>query len=275
MEHTVIFPDGQKVCALGQGTWKMGQVASRRAEEIWALRRGIELGLSVIDTAEMYDNEEMVGEAIRDCRDKVFLVSKVLPNNASYRGTKLACERSLQRLHTESIDLYLLHWRGHHPYEETVRAMTELQQEGKIRMWGVSNLDVTDMERIHTIPQGRGCAANQVLYNLTERGIEYDLLPWSIANKMPVMAYSPIGEGYLLNHPTLEKVARRHNATLVQIALAWVIRRPGIIAIPKAGSVAHVEENFHSLSICLTDEDLQELDVAYPAPTRKIPLAGW
>lgn len=275
IEHTVIFPDQQKICALGQGTWKMGQAASCRAEEIRVLRRGIELGLSIIDTAEMYDNEEMVGEAIQDCRDKVFLVSKVLPNHASYQGTKLACERSLRRLHTGFIDLYLLHWRGHHPYEETVRAMTELQQEGKIRMWGVSNLDVADMERIYTIPQGRACAANQVLYNLTERGIEYDLLPWSAANKMPVMAYSPIGEGYLLNHPALEKVARRHNATRVQIALAWVIRRSGIIAIPKAGSVAHVEENFHSLSICLTSEDLQDLDMAYPAPTRKIPLAGW
>lgn len=273
--HTVTFPNGQSVCSLGQGTWKMGQSSARRSEEIRALRRGVELGLNMIDTAEMYNNEELVGEAIRNLRNKVFLVSKVLPGNASYQGTKLACERSLRRLQTESIDLYLLHWKGHHPYGETVRAMTELQQEGKIRMWGVSNLDVPDMERIYALPEGKNCAANQVLYNLTERGVEYDLVPWSAAHRMPLMAYSPVGEGRLLSHPLLKTIARRHDATPAQIALAWTIRRAGIIAIPKAGSIAHVEDNFQSLSITLTDEDLRELDVVFPAPMRKIPLAGW
>lgn len=275
MEHIITFSNGSQVCPLGQGTWKMGQSAARRTEEIRALRRGIDLGMNIIDTAEMYGNEEMVGEAIRDCRNEVFLVSKVLPNNASYQGTKLACERSLRRLDTDYLDLYLLHWRGSHPFAETVRAMTELQQEDKIRMWGVSNMDVSDMERFYNIPDGRTCAANQVLYNLNERGIEYDLLPWSANNEMPVMAYSPVGEGRLTSHKTLTEIARRHEATPVQIALAWVMRHPDVIAIPKAGSVGHVEENHRSLSIRLTEQDLQELDAAFPAPSQKIPLAGW
>ena len=269
------FPNGQIVCPLGQGTWKMGQSAARRQEEIRALRHGIELGMNLVDTAEMYDNEELVGEAVRPYRERVFLVSKVLPNNASYRGTKLACERSLQRLGTEYIDLYLLHWKGHHPYEETVHAMSELQQEGKIRMWGVSNLDTADMERIVSLPGGNGCATDQVLYNLGDRGVEFDLVPWCAARRMPLMAYSPIGEGRLLRHRTLMEIARRHNASPAQIALAWTIRKPGIITIPKSGNIAHVEDNFKSLSIDLTEEDLHDLDTAFPAPKRKIPLAGW
>ena len=271
----VVFQNGIKVSALGQGTWKMGQSFAHREQEIRALRRGIDLGLNVIDTAEMYDNEEMVGQAIRECRNEVFLVSKVLPDNASYRGTKLACERSLQKLKTGTIDLYLLHWRGNHPYAETVRAMTELQQEGKIQMWGVSNMDVDDMEHFYTISDGHSCASNQVVYNLANRGIEYDLLPWSAARNMPIMAYSPIGEGKLTRNPNLEVVARRHNASLTQIALAWVMRSPNVIAIPKAGNIKHVEENHRSLSISLTEEDLRDLDSISPAPTRKIPLAGW
>ena len=271
----VVFPNGQTVCPLGQGTWKMGQSAARRQEEIRALRHGIELGMNLVDTAEMYDNEELVGEAVRPYRERVFLVSKVLPNNASYRGTKLACERSLQRLGTEYIDLYLLHWKGRHPYEETVRAMTELQQEGKIRMWGVSNLDTADMERIVSLPGGNGCATDQVLYNLGDRGVEFDLVPWCAARSMPLMAYSPIGEGRLLRHRKLAEIAQRHNASPAQIALAWTIRKPGIIAIPKAGNTAHVEDNFRSLSIRLTEKDLYDLDTAFPAPRRKIPLAGW
>ena len=177
----ITFPNGQTVCPLGQGTWKMGQSAARRHEEIRALQHGIELGMNLVDTAEMYDNEELVGEAVRDCREKVLLVSKVLPSNASYRGTKLACERSLLKLGTEYIDLYLLHWKGRHPYEETVRAMTELQQEGKIRLWGVSNMDTADMERIVSLSGGSGCATDQVLYNLGDRGIEFDLMPWCAA----------------------------------------------------------------------------------------------
>lgn len=275
MEHKVAFYNGIQVSALGQGTWKMGQSAAHREQEMRALRRGIDLGLNVIDTAEMYDNEEMVGKVIHDCRDEVFLVSKVLPGNASYCGTKLACERSLQKLGTDTLDLYLLHWRGNHPYAETVRAMTELQQEGKIQMWGVSNMDVDDMERFYAIPNGRNCASNQVVYNLANRGVEYDLLPWSAANKIPIMAYSPVGEGRLVRNRHLEEVAHRHDTTPAQIALAWTMRLPNVIAIPKAGSINHVEENHRSLSIHLTEEDLRDLDVLFPAPTRKVPLAGW
>lgn len=269
------LPDGTTVCPLGQGTWKMGKSATRRHEEIRALRHGIELGMNLVDTAEMYDNEELVGEAVRPYREKVFLVSKVLPNNASYRGTKLACERSLQRLGTAYIDLYLLHWKGRYPYEETVCAMTELQQEGKIRMWGVSNLDTADMERIVSLTGGSDCVTNQVLYTLGDRGVEFDLLPWCAARRMPVMAYSPIGEGRLLRHHTLLEIARRHDASPAQIALAWTIRQPGVIAIPKAGNVTHVDDNFRSLSINLTEEDLHDLDTAFPAPTQKTPLVGW
>lgn len=272
MKHSVIFSDKREICTLGQGTYQMGQ---RRNEEIQALRRGIELGMTLIDTAEMYGTEELVGKAVSDCRDKVFLVSKVLPGNASYEGTKQACERSLRKLGTDRIDLYLLHWIGRYPFSETVRAMIELQQEGKIIHWGMSNLDVRNMEHILSLPHGEECAANQVLYNLKDRGVEYDLLPWSEAHRIPVMAYTPLGEGRLRNHPTLLEIARRHNATPTQIILAWVMRGSNVIAIPKASSIAHVEENARCLDISLTEKDLEEIDKAFPAPTRKIPLAGW
>lgn len=272
MKHTVIFSDKREICQLGQGTYQMGR---RAKEEIQALRRGIDLGMTLIDTAEMYGTEELVGKAVAGCRDKVFLVSKVLPGNASYEGTKQACERSLRKLSTDRIDLYLLHWIGQYPFSETVRAMTELQREGKIIRWGMSNLDVPDMERILALPQGTDCAANQVLYNLKDRGIEYDLLSWSETHHIPVMAYTPLGEGRLRNHRTLVEIARRHHATPTQIMLAWVMRNPNVIAIPKASSIVHVEENFHSLDLELTDEDLLEIDKEFSAPTRKIPLAGW
>ena len=266
----VTFPG--KVCPLGQGTYQMGR---RRNEEVQALRRGIDLGLTLIDTAEMYGTEELVGEAVRPCRERAFIVSKVLPGNASYEGTKRACERSLQRLGTDYIDLYLLHWIGRYPFSETVRALVELQQEGKIVRWGMSNLDVADMERILSLPHGTDCAANQVLYNLKDRGIEYDLIPWSETHRIPVMAYTPLGEGRLRNHKTLVEIAGRHNATPTQIMLAWVMRTRNVIAIPKAGSIAHVEENARSLDITLTEEDLHRIDKAFPAPAHKIPLAGW
>lgn len=273
MESRLIaFRSGQQVCPLGQGTYQMGH---RPDEEIKALRRGIELGLTLIDTAEMYGTEELVGEAVCDCRDKAFIVSKVLPGNASYEGTKQACEGSLRRLGTDYIDLYLLHWIGRYPFSETVRALVELRQEGKIRQWGMSNLDVDDMERILSLPSGRECAANQVLYNLKERGIEYDLIPWSERHGIPVMAYTPLGEGRLRDHKTLLDIARRHGATPTQVMLAWVIRTGNVIAIPKASSVAHVEENARSLSICLTEEDLRDIDKVFPSPTHKIRLAGW
>lgn len=272
MKHTVTFSDKREICQLGQGTYQMGH---RAKEEIQALRRGIDLGMTLIDTAEMYGTEELVGKAIAGCRDKAFLVSKVLPGNASYEGTKRACERSLRKLSTDRIDLYLLHWTGQYPFSEAVRAMTELQREGKIIRWGMSNLDVPDMERILALPHGTDCAANQVLYNLKDRGIEYDLLPWSETHNIPVMAYTPLGEGRLRNHRTLVEMAQRHHATPTQIMLAWVMRNPNVIAIPKASSIMHVEENFYSLDLELTDEDLQEIDKEFPIPTRKIPLAGW
>ena len=246
----------------------------RRSEEIQALRRGIDLGLTLIDTAEMYGTEDLVGEAVRGCRDKAFIVSKVLPGNASYDGTKRACEQSLRRLGTDYIDLYLLHWIGRYPFSETVRALVELQREGKIRQWGMSNLDVDDMEHIISLPHGTDCAANQVLYNLKDRGIEYDLIPWSRQHHIPVMAYTPLGEGRLRNHNTLIEIARRHNVSPTQVMLAWVMRTQYVIAIPKASSIAHVEENARSLDISLTEEDLRDIDKAFPAPTHKIHLAG-
>lgn len=275
MEHSVIFPDHRKVCALGQGTWKMGKSALREAEEIRALRAGIELGMSVVDTAEMYGNEDLVGAAIRGLRDRVFLVTKVLPGNASRTGTKAACERSLKKLKTDFIDLYLLHWGGPHPIEDTVASMLELQQEGKIKSWGVSNMDIAEMERFYAVPGGKSCAANQILYNLSHRGVEYDLLPWCRERHIPVMAYSPADEGRLCSHPVLVELALKHEATPVQIALAWIMRMPGMIAIPKAGSVTHVQENYHSLSIKLTAGDLELLDEAFPPPGRKVHLDSW
>lgn len=272
MKHQVDFRDERQVPALGQGTWKMGQSASRRTEEIKALRRGIELGMTVVDTAEMYDNEELVGEAIRECRNRVFLVSKVLPGHADRMGTKAACERSLAKLRTDYLDLYLLHWGGPHPVEETAGALADLQREGKIRAWGVSNMDVDDLERWDRAAGGRSCAANQVLYNLSCRGIEYDLLPWCRERRMPVMAYSPVDEGRLNANRALLEIARRHDVAPAQIALAWVLRMPGVIAIPKAGSVKHVEDNHRCLSLTLTEDDLRDLDRAFPPPGRKTPL---
>ena len=273
MENNLFtLPDGRKVCPLGQGTYLMGR---RRDEEIEALRRGIDLGLSVIDTAEMYGTESLVGEAVRGMRDKAYIVSKVLPGNASYEGTKRACEGSLRRLGTDYIDLYLLHWTGRHPFAETVRAMVELQQEGKIIRWGMNNLDVDDMERIAALPHGGECATDQVLYNLTNRGVEYDLIPWCASRRMPVMAYTPLGEGRLRDDSTLAGIARRHGATPVQVMLAWVMRGGNVVAIPKASSVAHVEENAKSLGLTLAEEELRRIDAAFPPPSGKIPLAGW
>lgn len=275
MEHILTFRDGEQVLTLGQGTWNMGKSLMDKTEELKALRCGIELGMSIIDTAEMYKNEEFVGEAIKGYRDKVFLISKVLPENANKRGTKTACENSLRRLGTDCLDLYLLHWQGRYPFQETVEAMLELQQEGKIKRWGVSNMDVKEMEQFYSIQEGNTCAANQVVYNLMDRGIEYDLLPWGYEHNLPIIAYSPIAEGRLVRNVFLQEIARKHDATPAQIALAWVIRNPGVIAIPKASTVKHVQENFQSLSIELTREDLEALDKAFPAPDRKIPLAGW
>ncbi|MFJ2740622.1 aldo/keto reductase [Streptomyces sp. NPDC087440] len=270
--RTVTFPSGASVPALGQGTWYMGDSRARRADELAALRRGIDLGMTLIDTAEMYGGgaaEELVGEAIRGRRDDVFLVSKVLPSNADARGTVDACRASLRRLGTDRIDLYLLHWRGGIPLAETVEALEGLVSDGSIGAWGVSNLDVDDLEEL---PAGDLPETNQILYNLTRRGPEYDLLPWCRKRSVPVMAYSPLEQGRLLGHPVLESVAEAHGATATQVALTWALRDDNVIAIPKAATVAHVEDNHAALGLALTAEDLSALDTAFPAPVRKQPL---
>ncbi|MFJ4877048.1 aldo/keto reductase [Streptomyces sp. NPDC088745] len=270
--RTVTFPSGASVPALGQGTWYMGDSRARRADELAALRRGIDLGMTLIDTAEMYGGgaaEELVGEAIRGRRDEVFLVSKVLPSNADSRGTVDACRASLRRLGTDRLDLYLLHWRGGIPLAETVEALEGLVGDGSIGAWGVSNLDVDDLD---DLPAGDLPETNQILYNLTRRGPEYDLLPWCRERSVPVMAYSPLEQGRLLGHPALESVAEAHGATPLQVALAWVLRDDNVIAIPKASTVAHVEENHAALGIALTATDLKALDAAFPGPVRKQPL---
>jgi Aldo/keto reductases, related to diketogulonate reductase len=275
MENPIVtFKNGQKVLALGQGTYRMG--FRNKSEEIKALRAGIGWGMEVIDTAENYDNEEMVGEAIHGLRDRVFLVSKVQPGNASRQGTIISsCERSLRKLKTDNLDLYLLHWEGRSSFEETVLAMQKLRHDGKIKMWGVSNMDVRKMERFFAISGGDTCAANQVAYNVETRGTEFDLIPWCDQRNIVFMAYSPIGDGDLIRNKTLTGIGKRHNATAAQIALAWSVRLPNILSIPKASSVKHVEENFKSLSIQLTEEDFNDLDKVFPPPTRKMPFVGW
>lgn len=268
----VSFPCGISVPALGQGTWYMGESARDEAAEIRALQVGLDLGMTLVDTAEMYANggsEKVVGKAIAGRRSEVYLVSKVLPSNASRRGTQSACEASLRRLGTDYLDLYLYHWRGGYGFDESIEALERLVDQGKIRHWGVSNLDVDDMDEWVAEDGGDRVQTNQVLYNLTRRGIEYDLLPWLEKRKVPVMAYSPIEQGRLLRHPALAKIAQRHNATSAQIALAWVMRLPNVIAIPKAGLEAHVKENRASADIVLTAADLAELDATFPPPTRK------
>lgn len=263
------LPDGEAVPALGLGTWGMGERATARADEVAALHFGLDLGMALIDTAEMYGDggaEEVVGEAIAGRRDAVFLVSKVLPSNASRRATVAACERSLRRLGTDRIDLYLLHWRGGTPLAETVAAFADLRRDGKIRHWGVSNLDLADMRELVAAPGGGDVATNQVLYNLTRRGIEHDLLPWCRERRIPVMAYSPIEQGRMLAQPALKAVAGRHGATPAQVALAWLTRQDGLIVIPKAARIAHLRENRAAVGLRLSKADLAELDRAFPPP---------
>lgn len=269
---TVTLPSGIVVPALGQGTWYMGEQRARRAEEIRALQHGIDLGASLIDTAEMYADgatEELVGEALQGRRDQVFLVSKVYPWNASLKGTKQACERSLKRLQTDRIDLYLLHWRGNVPFRDTIAAMEELVADGKIRYWGVSNLDTDDMEELYELTDGERCQVNQVLYNLTRRGPEFDLLPWCRERKMPIMAYSPIEQGHVPVDGVLTKLAEKYDVSPYQIALAWVLHLPGVIAIPKAAQVEHTAQNVAALDIVLSEEDIAAINREFPAPTRK------
>jgi diketogulonate reductase-like aldo/keto reductase len=286
---TVTLPDGERVPVLGQGTWRMGENARAHKDEVAALRLGIELGMTLIDTAEMYGEggaEKVVADAIERQRDRIFIVTKVYPHHASRTELPKACERSLKRLRIEVIDLYLLHWRKRTPpLEETVQTFEKLRSAGRIKRWGVSNFDVGDMNELFGIKSGANCAANQVLYNLENREIEFDLLPFLTSNLksdgrirrgepqtsyIPVMAYSPVGHGRgLLENATLKQIARRYDATPAQIALAWVLRQPGVIAIPKASNEKHVRDNARSIKIRLTKEDLADLDREFPPPKSK------
>ena len=274
--QSVTLPGGEQVPALGLGTWMMGERGGHEPESVAALKRGIDLGMTLIDTAEMYGDggaEELVGQAIAGQRDRVFIVSKVLPSNASRAGIAVACERSLKRLGTDRIDLYLLHWHGGIPLRETVAGFADLQRAGKIRHWGVSNLDLDEMNAVWVAPGGGGCAANQLLYNLGRRGIEWDLRPALSARGVPIMAYSPLEQGRLLGNRALKQVAAARGATPAQVALAWLLQQAGIIVIPKAANLAHVAENRAAAEIVLTSAERAALEQIFPPPGRKMPLA--
>lgn len=272
--RTVALSPTLSVPALGQGTWRMGEEPARAAAETAAIREGIALGMTLIDTAEMYgegDTESFLGQALAGLRDHVFLVSKVYPQNAGGARLERACEASLRRLRTDRLDLYLLHWRGSIPLVETVRGMEALVKAGKIRSWGVSNLDTDDMEEL-VAAGGRACVTDQVLYNVTRRGPEFDLLPDLARQGMTAMAYSPVEQGNLPTGGALGEVAQRYGVSPYTVALAWVMRRPALIAIPKAGTIAHVRENRAAADLVLTAEDLATIDAAFPTPRRKTPL---
>lgn len=282
MARTITLPDGTTLPALGAGTWNMGDSAARRDEEIASLRYAVEHGVQVVDTAEMYGNgrsEKLVGDAIAPMRKQVFLVSKVLPTNASAKGVAQSCRRSLKHLGTDWLDMYLLHWRGSVPLAETVEAFRQLQREGLIRHWGVSNFDTDDVQELEQCTQPGECAVNQVLYSLEHRGVEFDLLQADKQRQIVTMAYSPIGQGgALLADPALGQVAARHTtslgvATPAQVALAWVLRQPNMLAIPKAGTVAHMQQNLAAQELELGPQDLAELDAAFVPPKSKQPLA--
>ncbi len=273
--RNLALPNGDAVPILGQGTWKMGESRSRRKDEVAALSLGIDLGMTLIDTAEMYAEggaEEVVAEAIKGRRREIFLVSKVYPHNASRTGVAAACERSLKRLKTDRLDLYLLHWRGGIALAETIAGFGDLIAAGKIRNFGISNFDTADMRELYGLPGGRAAATNQVLYNLKHRGIEFDLLPWAESERLPIMAYSPLEIGPLSRAASVRRVAERHEASPAQIALAWVLRQPNVLTIPKASKLEHVRENRAALDIKLTREDLADLDAASPPPRQAGPL---
>ena len=269
------LPGGDKVPVLGLGTWGMGEARTSGPDMVTALRLGLDLGMTLIDTAEMYGEggaEEVVGKAIAGRRDGVFLVSKVYPHNATRQGAVAACERSLKRLVTDRLDLYLLHWRGDVPLAETLEAFQTLRRAGKIRHYGVSNFGIADMAELWSLPGGADTAANQVLYNLTRRGIEWDLLPWCRERRLPVMAYSPIEQGRILRKRALGELARRRGVAPAQMALAWLLTREPVIVIPKAGRPEHVRENRAALDLVLAPDELAELDRAFPPPDRARPL---
>jgi diketogulonate reductase-like aldo/keto reductase len=277
--RTVSLPDGETVPALGLGTWRIGESALHRRAEVDAVRYALELGYRLIDTAEMYGEggaEEVVGEALARGpvrRDEVFLVSKIYPHNASRKSTLAACERSLKRLRTDRIDLYLLHWRGSVPLAETVAAFEHLRSHGRIRHWGVSNFDIDDLRQLWAVDDGERCAANQVYYSAGKRGIEFDLLPWQRQRRVPAMAYCPIDQGALAQSAPLQAIARSRGATAAQVALAWVLRHPDVIAIPKAVQAAHLSDNLAAASMALSAAELTQIDAAFPPPARKRPLA--
>jgi diketogulonate reductase-like aldo/keto reductase len=269
------FPSGEEVPVLGQGTWGFGEDRANRQNEIAALQFGIDIGMTLIDTAEMYGDgasEEVIGEAIAGRREQTFIVDKVLPQNATRKRTVAACENSLRRLGTDRIDLYLLHWRGAAPLAETLAGFDDLLRAGKIRYWGVSNFDVPDMEEVAGLPGGSAVATDQVLYNLMRRGIEYDLMPWCEQRNLPIMAYSPLEQGRLMGDTELRRIADEHSATPAQVALAWVLRKERVVAVPKASTPGHVKQNRIALDIHLTLDELAALERAFPPPDRKVPL---
>lgn len=269
------LPSGAPMPVLGLGTWRMGEAGARGAEIVAALRLGIDLGMTLIDTAEMYGEggaEEVVGKAIAGRRQDIFLVSKVYPQNASRKGVVAACERSLKRIGTDYLDLYLLHWRGEVPFAETLAGFQELTSAGKIRHFGVSNFDVGDLEEWWQTPGGNATASNQVLYNLARRGVERDLMPWCRKRRVPVMAYSPVDQGRLLARRGLKQVAERRGVSPAQVALAWLLHQESVVVIPKAARLEHVRENRAALDLALIPEELSELDRAFPAPKGRTPL---
>lgn len=272
---TVKLPSGEVVPAFGQGTWKMGEDPLQRKTEAAVLQAGLDMGMSLIDTAEMYGEggaEEVVGDALQGRREEVFLVSKFYPQHARQPEVIGACDRSLKRMRIDCIDLYLLHWRGNVPFQETLAGLVQLKEAGKIRHWGVSNFDVADMEEWVALPGGSDITTNQVLYNLKHRGIEADLQPWCRKRQIPLMAYSPIEQGAMLTHPTLIEIAARHQGTPAQIAMAWLLQQKDIMVIPKTSSLKHLNENLKALDINLAPQDLQDIDRAFPPPKAPVPL---
>ena len=272
MGKLVTLPSGESVPSMGLGTWHMGEGIGNPKIEVDALSRGLDLGATLIDTAEMYARggaERVVGSAIKGRRDDVFIVSKVVPHNASFDGTIRACENSLQRMEIESIDLYLLHWPGNHPLESTISAFEQLKTDGKIKHWGVSNFDTSDMQELYGIPEGKNCQINQVLYNLSRRGIEWDLLPWCRSKGLPIMAYSPIEQGRLLENKKLKALASEIGVSAAQLSIAWNIRKNDIITIPKASNLEHVSQNIDAWTIKLESTVLDELDKLFEPPVRK------
>ena len=272
MGKVVTLPSGTNIPSMGLGTWHMGERIGDPKTERNALLHGLDLGANLIDTAEMYARggaERVVGDAVKGRRDDVFIVSKVLPHNASFNGTIRACENSLQRMEIENIDIYLLHWPGSHPLEGTIAAFEKLRRDGKIRHWGVSNFDMNDMQELYKLPAGKNCQINQVLYNLSRRGIEWDLLPWCQSMRLPIMAYSPLEQGRLLKDQRLEDISKEAGMSVAELSIAWTLRSQDVVSIPKASSLKHVEQNINAWNVSLPNSILSALDKAFEPPMSK------